>query len=148
MAALAGVITALVSVLDTALDVPVYDGPTVTGDRPTSYVMVGSAEDESATLTFEVSSMGPGTWQDEAGEVACTIAATGGDADVTTARATALALLEQVRDAIKADRTLAGALPLNGLGLVGRASLTQLQTTEGVMAVVTFTVPYSTVLTS
>lgn len=148
MAALPGVITALVALFDSTLDVPVYDGPTVTGDRPLSYVMVGSAEDESASLTFELSTLGPGTWHDEAGEVVCTIASGSGGSDAATARATALALLEQIRDAITADRTLGGALPLNGLGLVGRASLTQMQTSEGVMALVSFAVPYSTTLTA
>lgn len=148
MAALPGVITALVALFDATVDVPVYDGPTVTGDRPTSYVMVGDPEDESGSLTLELSSLGPGTWQDESGEVVCSAAVGSGDTDVASARATAFALFEQLRDAVNADRTIGGALALNPLGQVGRASLVQQQTTEGVVVVVTFAVPYRTTLTA
>ena len=155
-AALPGVITALVALFDAALDVPVFDGPIVTGDRPTGYLQVGSAvngipgtgtsTDEQSTFNLELSDMGPGTWEQETGEIPCAAVAWSGDTEIVAARTAAFALFETCRAALKGDRTIGGALPLNGVGLIGAGSLSQLHTTEGVVASVSFTVPYQTVL--
>lgn len=155
-AVLPAVIAALVAAFDAVIEAPVYDGPVILGDRPTSYIQVGSAvngipgtgtaTDESSSFSLELSDMGPGTWEQETGEIPCAAVAGTGDPDVVAARAVAFALFEQCRAALRADRTLGGVLPLNGLALIGAGSLSQLQTTEGAVASVSFTVPYSTVL--
>lgn len=144
------VITALVSTFTTANPTAtVIDGPRPTSDRATSFILVGSTgdDDDDATTDDTLSALGPGTWHDENGEVFCSAWAWSGDTDIVTVRTSALGLYRACRDAVAADRTLGGALPLAGLAQVTRARLRQQQTSEGALVRVVFSVTYSTILT-
>lgn len=159
--AVGDVIAALVTTFDgitgfalpataTAADAVVFDGPLPTESRPFRFVLVGSTgeDDDDFTTDDEVSAMGPGNWHEETGSVACSAWAWSGSGDIAALRAQALDLYEACRDAVAANRTLGGVLPVNGLAQVTAGRGRQVQTSNGPLCRVVFTVTYRTVQTS
>jgi hypothetical protein len=106
------VVDALVTLCRTTDAALVLDGPTVTGDRPADYIVVGGTEDPEADggeFTQDWNGLGART-KHETGTVTCAVLAGIGDSDVKLARDRALNVLGQVETAIRADPTLAGAV--------------------------------------
>lgn len=141
------VLLALVALLDAALDVPVYDGPRPTSAADPAYVLVGTdgtADAQGVSVELGLSDIGPGDWTDHAGEVTCSVWSVSGDTDMAATRAAAQNLLDACRAAIAANPTLGGLLEVGGLAQVTRAELQQIQTGDGALARITFTVAYAT----
>lgn len=139
------VIAKLLEMFRTASAVDVYDGPVPPAVNKQRYILVGSsAEDEDgATVTQELSNLGPGEWHDEAGEVICSFWSWSGGTQIATVRADALELANFCADAIHADRTLDGVLVPPGLAEVSDYRLRMSQTSSGAMCRVSFTVNYA-----
>lgn len=109
--ALDSVITGLAAALDTALDVPVYDGAIVAGDSNFTCVVIGSNGDprssqQTASFTH--------TWHDfemttdEVGQIQCAVAVWGGDSDADVfarQRAIAVGVLQEIDQTVRASIT-------------------------------------------
>lgn len=143
------VLVGLHATLDAALAEDVYDGPTVTSGTEKVFVLVGSTgeDDDAATTDLSLSNLG-NRWDDESGEIVCSAWATSGSTDIPALRVTAAALVEACRDAVNASPRL-GVLPTGYIARVaGRVALRQSQTSKGAAVRFTFTVTYSSLLTS
>lgn len=138
------VIAALVAKFSTAVDVPVHDGPVPTSVNSGEFVLVGSTGDDEdgAAVDLGLSSMGPGTWTDEAGEIVCSTWSWGGGTDLAVRRSAALGLAVACADALAADRTLGGLLQAPGLGEVRTFRYEPRQTKEGAICRIVFSVDY------
>ena len=139
------VIAKLLELFAPAAGVDVYDGPVPTAANKDRYVLVGSsAEDEDgATVTSELSNLGPGQWHDEAGQIVCSAWSSSGGTRMQDVRRDALELANRCVDAIYADRTLGGVLTPPGLAEVTDHRCLMRQMTSGALCRVTFTVTYS-----
>lgn len=148
MTVLSDVIDRLVVVFAGAVTVPVVDGPVATSVNQGRFVSVGAgAEGEGGATTIDPSDLGPGTWLQEIGEVACSAWSWSGGTDLALHRRQSLELAEQCTNAVRGDRTLAGLLvepTAHASGLTYRAE----QTSTGPIAVVSFTVAYQALVTS
>lgn len=107
------VVAALVDLLPTLPgwdDVEVYDGPPVTEDAPTAWVTVGFVDDEDAgSYNEELSPLG-NVFTIESGEVRCSLNVVSGEVSLATVRASAFALVDELRESMREDPTL-GVLP-------------------------------------
>jgi len=102
--AIDGVITAIVAALDTALDIPVYDGATNLNNLPstTSYVIIGGSEpdttvtdDEMAEMEQQWHGLGAKTRLEDI-MIHCVAVGRATDSSASTARGMALAIIESV----------------------------------------------------
>lgn len=127
----------------TAVSVSVYEGqPTAVNDR--QFVVVnstGETGEDLTTVRLEPSTLGPGTWLDESGEVACSAWSWSGGTDMSARRAEALSLGASCVTAVQADRTLGGLL-VGPDAVVSELRLEATQFKEGPLARVSFTVAY------
>jgi hypothetical protein len=108
------VITALLALIDAAVDVPVYDGIEPTSAADTDLVIVGNdgspdaaTGEPAATVTQEWGSFEQGTREETGTVIGCVISQSGGD-DYPTLRASSLATLSAVEAALRADDNLGG----------------------------------------
>jgi hypothetical protein len=145
---LSEVIDRLVDIFDTALSVPVYDGPVPTASNHAAFLAVGASgtDDEGATADLEPSTTGPGTWHDESGSVTCSAWAWSGGTDIAARRAEALTIAEGALAALWADRTLGGLLVTPG-AVSSAVTYDARQTDSGPIVRVTFTVAYQALVT-
>ena len=146
---LGDVITRLVTLYDAAVTSVVFDGPRPDAASQSRYVLVGSdAEgDDGASADLEPSTLGPGTWWDERGEVVCSAWSHYGGADLVTCRSQALSDAKACLAAVHNDRTLNGLLLRPGATTSG-VTISARQTTSGALVRVTFTVAYQALVTS
>jgi hypothetical protein len=110
-------VTALVSALDAALDVDVYDGPTVSGSDAASCVVIGARFDDDDTDSGRFSleyrtDGGASATMDETLNVNCALRYWLGDPDIAAARAGAFALLEDISDTLRGNASLGVAVLL------------------------------------
>jgi hypothetical protein len=94
----------------------VYDGAPESGDAPgtdgvSRYIAVGFVEDEQGAGSFQQNPDGDGYFDIETGEVRSELYVGNGDGDLAGARTAAFALIDSLKAALAADRTIAGALP-------------------------------------
>lgn len=140
------VIGKLIEAFAPATGVDVFDGPVPTAVNKTRYVLVGSNGEENedgATVTDELSNLGPGGWHDEAGQIVCSAWSWSGGTRMQDARDDALTLANACIAAVHADRTLDATLTPPGLAEVSDLRCLMRQGTSGAMCRATFTVTYS-----
>lgn len=146
------VIAALVARFTAALpDVRVFDGPPATTTPMRDWLIVGSDGDDgdAAEVDQAESSLGPGGWVDESGEVTCSAWSFSGSTDVATRRAGALAVVEACEAALSADPSLGGLLVAGrARSAPSRLRLNEQQVSGGALARVVFTVTYTTTITT
>ena len=143
------VIARLVALFEGAVSVPVYDGPKPEATKQPQFVVVGSSGvegEEGASFEFTSSSLGPGTWLDEAGDIVCSAWSHYGGTDVATRRSEALGLAESCLAAFHADRTLGGLLTVPGAVASGLRH-EAVQDATGALVRVSFTVAYQAIVT-
>lgn len=104
-------VTALVSTLDAALTVDVYDGPTVSGSDAASCVVIGARFDDedndSGRFSLEYrTDGGASATMDETLNVNCALRYWTGDSDIAAARAGAFALLQTINDTLRSNASL------------------------------------------
>jgi hypothetical protein len=140
-AALNGAFDLFVSALSAAKpDVTVYYGPMVVTDPPRTYVVVGYSEDEdqSAIQGSTERYGGEGTPQEDYA-IACSISTWGGDSDDLRAKLTeSAAVYDLLTAAVRADRTLSGAIQPPGLAEIGGFSWVLDQLEDGAVCQVEF----------
>lgn len=73
--------------------IPVFDGPPVTGDAPSTFVTVGYVVGDEVGGSYEQLYSGGGLLE-ESGTVRCEVVAATGDVDLPTVRARAFALVD------------------------------------------------------
>lgn len=140
------VISALVSIFDNATSATVYDGPVPPAANKTDFVLVGSSAEEGedgATVTQDLSDLGPGTWLAEGGEVICSFWSWSGGTDIAARRTAAAASATACADAVAADRSLGGLLTEPGIAQVSDFRYHAEQRAEGALCRFTFSVLYS-----
>lgn len=141
------VTTYLVGLFSTAVSpTRAYAGPYPPAVNAERFVVVNSAGDDppedTATAELTPSTLGPGTWLDETGEVTCSAFAWSGDTDVDTVRTSALALANACVGAVQDDRTLGGLLFMP-TAVTSDLVPTTAQFATGALCRVTFSVTYS-----
>lgn len=144
------VILALVARFGTAVTAPVYDGPVPAAVNKGDFVLVGSTgeDDDGGAVDLELSTLGPGTWLEEVGEVVCSCWSWSGGTDLPARRAAADALTAACVTAVATDRTLGGLLVAPGLAEVTAIRYQPRQTSEGAICRFTFSVLYRHVNTT
>lgn len=137
------VIDYLVTTFAAATEVPVYDGPVPTAANAAAFVLVGATGDDEdgASAMQEPSTLGPGIWRDETGEVVCAVRTRHGGTDLSARRAEALAAASACIDAVHADRRLGGLLA-DPTAVTSGVRYQSVQTDQGAVARVVFTVAY------
>jgi hypothetical protein len=140
----------LVTLFGTATGKTVYDGPRPASTAGTDFLLVGSAgdDDDAISVNQELAGLGPGSWQQESGEIVCSAWVLSGSTDLATSRAAAVADYEACRAAVGADRHLGGLLVAEALAQVSGLRLSQRQTKDGVIVRALFSVNYTTTLTA
>lgn len=139
------VIDALVTLARTTSAEAVYDGPAVTSESVSDFIVIGGTEDpDDEPSSFDQSWNGLGArTKNEAGEVTCAVlVGTGGD-EVKVARDRALALLGEVETAVRADPSLGGVLAGGWCHVSGGRHVQRLNS-QGLYVRITFTVSYQT----
>lgn len=137
---------ALVTQLDTALSVNVFDGYGQTDD-PGDYLMIGVEDPDSDRAT---SVEGEQSWaglganaRNEEGTVTCVAMSWNGDADLSAARAAAKATTAAVENHLRADPNLGASVPgLLWTGYGTRTQLIQLQATDGACVMCVFDIQF------
>lgn len=128
-----------------AVSTRVFDGPNPPAANLQRFMLVGSEgeEGDGASVRLEPSTLGPGTWLDETGEVVCSAWSwSGGDASkLPTHRSEALSDAAACVAAIQANRTLNGLLIAPG-AVVSDLRYQPVQFKEGPLVRVSFTVAY------
>lgn len=146
-------ITAIVAALNAASAVAalatVYDGPYLTGDVPPVAVHVGydgdPAGDMAATSNWQQTWAGLGALRkDEAFDVLCCLIASGGDTDVSTRRAAAVAALNAVEDALRTAVNIGLGLPQPTQAAFAAGELFQEQGPNGLQARIPFAISVRT----
>jgi hypothetical protein len=142
-AALGGTYDLFVSALAVAKpDVAVYFGPMVVTDPPRTFVVVGYSEDEdqSAIQGDTERFGGEGTPQEDY-SIACVIQTVDGDAqDLRLTLTETAAVYDILTAAVRADRTLAGAIKPPGLAELGGFAWVLDQLEDGAVCQVEFQV--------
>lgn len=121
-------------------EVTVYFGPMPVTDPPRTFVVVGYSEDEdqSAIQGNTERFGGEGTPQEDYA-IACYISTWDGDSDdLRTKLADTASVYDVVTAAIRADRTLSGAIKPPGLAEIGGFSWTLDQLEDGAVVQVAF----------
>ena len=138
------VIEALTLLWGSALDVGVYDGPSLSADGVGCFVMVGydpiARDGEAAAAQQEYVNIGGGHRKNEAGTVRVTVAAWSGDSSTTTRRQKVAGLLADAEAALRADLSLGGLVLWSG---VTRTDLNQFLTEQGNQVYARFDVAYT-----
>jgi hypothetical protein len=121
--------------------VKVYDGPPVTGERPSAYLTIAAqpsrGDDSGGSFTQDV---GPDGFSAlEAGSVLCELAGVTGSTTVPDV----FASFDAIAAHVQADQTLAGAL-LPGSTVTVSADVEQAQNTSGAVQRLLVTVTYTT----
>jgi hypothetical protein len=139
------VIDALVILAGTTSAQAVYDGPSVTSESVTDFVVIGGTEDpDDEPLSSDQAWNGLGKLgKVETGEVVCAVLVGSGDEDVKVARDRALVILGEIETAVRLDPTLDGVLS-GGWAQVSGGRLVQRLNTQGLYVRITFTVSYQT----
>lgn len=139
------VIDALVALARTTSAEVVYDGPRVTSESPSDFLVIGGTEDpDDEPSSFDQSWNGLGArTKNEAGEVTCAVLVGTGDDDVKVARDRALVILAELEAAVRADPSLGGVLS-GGWAHVSGGRHTQRLNTQGLYVRIVFTVAYQT----
>jgi hypothetical protein len=117
------VIAALLTALDTALTVPVYDGLPATSAADTEFVLVGddgavetvgepAATNTQNWATFELGSRA------EEGTVTCAVISQSGDDDLAARRAASKTLMTSIETALRATDNLAGVVAAGGIDTI------------------------------
>jgi len=123
VSALDDVITALLTALDTALTVPVYDGLPATSAADTEFVLIG---DDGATETVgEPAATSNQDWSTfelgsraEEGTVTCAVISQSGDDDLAARRAASRALMVSIEAALRATENLGGVVAAGGIDTI------------------------------
>lgn len=134
-------VPAFINALLTALAAPVaavdgalHDGPPIS-DEHTDYVAVGYAENGPAVeASQQAETLRNGRTEEYT--VVCQVVAASGDNDMKATRVRAFALFAVVETVLRADWTVTGATTF---AEVASYSLTQIQSTDGAVAVIDFT---------
>lgn len=137
------VVDALVALIG-ATDTTVFDGPPLTSDIPTDYVIVGATDDpdeDSGDIRADWSGLGAQKRKEES-DVTCCVVAWTGDDNLKATRDRALAVLDNVAAAMKADHSLGVLLP--GWAHITSAVPRQRRNTNGTYFRLVFTVSYQT----
>jgi hypothetical protein len=139
------VIDALVILAGTTSAQAVYDGPSVTSESVTDFVVIGGTEDpDDEPSSFDQAWNGLGnSGKLEAGEVTCAVLVGSGDQSVKVARDRALEILDEIETALLADKTLGGVLS-GGWCQLSSGRHVQRLNTQGLYVRITFTVSYQT----
>lgn len=139
------VIDALVTLAASTSAEKVYDGPTVSGDTPSDFIVLGGTEDpDDEPSSFEQSWNGLGAkTKNEAGEITCAILVGTGGEGVKESRDRALVILAEFEAAVRADPSLGGVLSGGWCHVSGGRHVQRLNT-QGLYVRVTFTVAYQT----
>lgn len=134
----------------------VFSGPrSRSGSAPRTFVLVGSDGGETGlestvdglSATQQFSSLGPGTWRHETGEVICSAWAWSGNTTIDSARAALQALLTACEGAVDADPTLGDLLADPDVAEFTGHGITESQTSRGPFARVVFTIRYGALIT-
>lgn len=121
-------------------DVAVYFGPMPITDPPRTFVVVGYSEDEDQSSVQGQTQRygGEGTPQEDYA-ISCYISTLDGDSDDLRSKlAETAAVYDIVTGAVRADRTLKGAIQLPGLAELGAFSWSLEQYEDGASAYVEF----------
>jgi hypothetical protein len=150
--AIGDVVPALASLFTSALAAEptlVYAGPKVTSEHAKEYVEVAHDPDGEAVVTDQqVSDLG-NRWIDESGDVTCRVVVWSGDGDAAPLLARADDLFDILDVALAADPRLGGVISSGNFArALGSVSLAQVSDSTGVKVTLTFTVHYSTLLTT
>lgn len=139
------VIDALVTLVGTTSVEAVYDGPTVTRESVTEFVVIGGTEDpDDEPSSFDQAWNGLGNrGKTETGEVTCAVLVGSGEQDVKPARDRALAILGEIETAVRLDPSLGGVLS-GGWCQVSAGRHVQRLNSQGLYVRITFTVSYQT----
>ena len=139
------VIDALVSIAATTSAGAVYDGPLVTAEYASDFLVVGGTEDpDDEPSSFDQAWNGLGArTKNESGEITCAVLVGTGDEQVKVSRDRALAILGEFETAVRADPSLGGVL-IGGWCHVSSGRHVQRQNTQGLYVRITFTVSYQT----
>ena len=137
------VIPYLVTLFDGAVAAQVFDGPKPASVNNGAFILVGSTgeEDDGARVEMVSSTLGPGTWFDEFGEVTCSAWSWSGGTDVVARRTEALALAVACVNAVHDDRTLGGLLLMPG-ATTSDISYQPRQSDTGAIVRIIFSVSY------
>lgn len=122
--------------------VKVFDGPSVSGGAPTSFVTVGFAELEESAGTFSTERAGNGFQVIETGSVRCELVSYSGATGLAPVRAKAFALLDALEQEIRRDQTLGVLPPASTTSLV--VDVLPAQSTAGAAQRLAFSVEYLT----
>lgn len=139
------VIDALVGLAAGTSAQAVYDGPTVTSESPTDFIVIGGTEDlDDEPSSFVQAWNGLGArGKTETGEVACAVLVGTGNDQVKVARDRALSILAEMEAAVRNDPSLGGVLSA-GWCLVSGGRHVQRLNSQGLYVRITFTVSYQT----
>ena len=139
------VVDALVTLADATSVAQVFDGPSLTADSLTEYVVIGGTEDpgdNAGEITQEWNGIGAKARQEQ-GEVQCAVLVSTGDDTVKTARDRALAIRGEIETALRADPSLGGVLA-PGWAHLNESTAVQLRNTNGLAVRLPFRVTYQT----
>lgn len=139
------VIDALVTVAGTTSAEAVYDGPAVTAEYASEFIVVGGTEDpDDEPSSFDQTWNGLGAkTKNESGAVTCAVLVGTDNVDVKTARDRALVILGEFEAAVRADPTLGGVLSAGWCQVSGGRHV-QRQNNQGLFVRISFTVSYQT----
>lgn len=148
------VTTALVSALDTALAVDVFDGPPNTGGSLTSFVCIGAnpedvdgvAEPDAGGFAQEYHDLGPSATKTENGSINCYLELWSGDSSFTTLRTSAFTLLDTINDTLRDNPTLSLTNVMAPELELSQTTIRQGYTSSGVRVQLRFTIRYRTIL--
>ncbi len=123
VSAVDAVITALISTLDTALTVPVYDGLESTSAADTDFVLVGddgaveTVGEPAATSNQDWSTFELGSRAEE-GTVTCAVISQSGDDDLAARRTASKTTMAAVEAALRATENLGGVVAVGGIDTI------------------------------
>lgn len=139
------VIAALKTSFDAAVSpTEVHDVPSPNLVNLKRFVVIGSEGEDAdgATVDLVPSTLGPGTWTDETGDIVCSAWSAAGGTDLAARRNEAAADAEACVAAVVADRTLGGLLEGAGRATVSALRYRSVQTPKGAFCRFSFTVSY------
>lgn len=123
-------------------DVPVFDGPPVTGATPEAWATVGFAQLEDSAGTYLTDRSSIDGLIDETGSIRCELVARTGVVDIASVRARVFALLDELGAAMRADQTLGVLSPGSTTRL--EVDVIPIQDSTGAVQRVAFNVSYLT----
>ncbi len=136
------VVDALVTAIDATSVQHVFDGPPLTSESLTEYVIVGGtndADDDAGEFAQTWAGLGAKA-KDETGEVTCAVLVQTGDDGVKAARDRALVIFGEIETAVRADPTL--AVLVSGWLNLSAGRVSQRRNANGLYARLVLTVSY------